>query len=267
MAIRVDTQGRVRVITIDRAEASNALDPDSMDSLAQALASFRDDEDADVAVLTGTGNRVFCAGADLKQTVPPSAPFVGAYLGSRENAVSRGAYIRALTLHELRIGKPMIAAINGHAIGGGLELALECHVRISTPQASFGLPEARWASVPGAGGVSNLLRSLPRAVAMRMLLTGERIGADEALRYGFVTELIASQDLLGRAVDLANQIAANGPLALRAIVAMADKTFDLGLSQSIETEHLLWGLLRDTEDRLEGRTAFAEQRSPRYQGR
>jgi E-phenylitaconyl-CoA hydratase len=267
VTIRIDALDRIHVITIERPETMNALDPKSMRSFAEALVAFRDNPDVDVAVITGAGDRAFCAGADLKQTAPDTTPFVSAYLAPWDTAIDTGAYVRAITLRELRIDKPMLAAINGHAIGGGLEIALECHLRVATPNATFGLPEARWASVPGAGGVSNLLRNLPRAIAMKMLLTGERIDAETALRHGLVSELVEPDQLLPRAIDIAHTVAANGPLALRAIVAMASKTFDMSLTQSIETEHLYWGLLRDTADRVEGRAAFAATRNPNYQGR
>jgi E-phenylitaconyl-CoA hydratase len=166
----------------------------------------------------------------------------------------------------LAIPKPVIAAINGHALGAGLEIALDCDLRIATPNATFGLPEARWASVPAVGGVSHLLRAVPSAVAMKMLLTGDRIDAAEAHRVGLVSDVVPGPELIETALRLGRRIAANGPLAIRAIKSLTLRTFDLPLSQSIAMEQLMWGVLRDTADRTEGRQAFAERRDPRYHG-
>ncbi|MFI6086210.1 enoyl-CoA hydratase/isomerase family protein [Streptomyces sp. NPDC051217] len=266
MSIDVEDTARVRLIRMNRPEVHNALDPDSMQQLAAALIEFRDHPELDVAIITGEGTKAFCAGADLRRTMPDRTPFAAGHLNSWQSAVDSGTYIRAITLRELGINKPLIAAINGHAIGGGLEIALECHLRIASTAATFGLPEARWASVPGAGGVSNLLRCVPPAVAMKMLLTGERIDAATALTYGLISDVTSSDELLDKAMSLAQQVAANGPLALKAITTMAARAADMPLSQSIATEHLMWGLIRDTHDRIEGRTAFAEKRPPTYTG-
>jgi E-phenylitaconyl-CoA hydratase len=220
-----------------------------------------------VAVLTGAGDRAFCAGADLKQTPAPDLPYAAAAFAPYEHGVRDGAYVRAITLSELAIGKPLIAAINGHALGGGLEIALDCDLRIAAPTATFGLPEARWASIPAVGGASQLLRAVPRAVAMRMLLTGERIDAAEAYRIGLVSDIVPAAELVDSGLALARRIAGNGPLAVRALTTLARRTEELPLSQAIAVEQLTWGLLRDTADRAEGRAAFADRRTPTYQGR
>jgi E-phenylitaconyl-CoA hydratase len=265
--IRTEKHDDVLLLTIDRPEAANALDPDSMIALRDRLTGFRDDPTLAVAVLTGAGEKAFCAGADLKQTRAPDLPYAAAALAPYEQGVREGAYVRAITLSELAIGKPLIAAINGHALGGGLEIALDCDLRIAAPTATFGLPEARWASIPAVGGVSHLLRAVPRAVAMKMLLTGDRIDAAEAHRIGLVSDVVPAAELVGRALTLAHRIAANGPLAVRALTALARRTEEMPLSQAIAVEQLTWGLLRDTADRAEGRAAFAARRTPTYQGR
>jgi E-phenylitaconyl-CoA hydratase len=265
--IRTEKHDDVLLLTIDRPAAYNALDPDSMIALRARLTEFRDDPALAVAVLTGAGDKAFCAGADLKQTSAPDLPYAAAAFAPYEQGVRDGAYVRAITLSTLDIGKPVIAAINGHALGGGLELALDCDLRIAGPTATFGLPEARWASIPAVGGVSNLLRAVPRAVAMRMLLTGERIDAAEAHRIGLVSDVVPAAELVGTALALARRIAANGPLAVRALTALARRTEEMPLSQAIAVEQLTWGLLRDTADRAEGRAAFADRRTPTYQGR
>ena len=151
------------------------------------------------------------------------------------DSVEAGHYVRALTLSELDIPKPLIAAVNGHALGGGAEIALDCDIRIASDNATFGLPEARWASVPAVGGVSKILRAVPRAVAMQMLLTGDRIDATEAHRVGLVSEVVPPDRLLDRALEIAGRIAANGPLAVRSIKTLATRTEDLPLSRSIDS--------------------------------
>lgn len=267
MTIETTAQDRVLLITLNRQHAHNALDPESMIALRARLTEFRDDPELDVAVLTGAGDRAFCAGADLKQTSAPDTPFAASHLAPYEHGVRDGGYVRAITLSDLRIPKPLIAAVNGHALGGGLEIALDCDLRIASPAATFGLPEARWASVPAVGGASHLLRALPPAVAMKLLLTGDRIDAAEAHRLGLVSDVVPAEQLVGTALDIARRIVANGPLAVRALTDLAHRTFDLPLSQSIAVEQLMWGLLRDTADRAEGRSAFADRRTPDYHGR
>ncbi|MEV7990453.1 enoyl-CoA hydratase-related protein [Streptomyces sp. NPDC086077] len=267
MAIETERTDRTLIVRINRPEALNALDVDAMRALNEVLRDFRDDPKLAVGVITGAGDRAFCAGADLKKTLPPRTSFAGAYFAPYEQSVEEGLYVRALTLSELNIGKPLIAAVNGHALGGGAEIALECDVRIAGENATFGLPEARVASVPAVGGVTRLLRAIPRAVAMKMILTGDRIDAQEAHRIGLVSDVVPTGDLLPTALDIADRIAANGPLAIKSLKALADRTQDLPLTQSIAVEQLLWGVLRDTDDRVEGRTAFAERRPPEFHGR
>jgi E-phenylitaconyl-CoA hydratase len=267
MAIETERIDRTLVVRINRPEALNALDAESMIALNTVMREFRDDAALFVAVITGAGERAFCTGADLKRTLPSDASFAETYFQPYHDSVHSGLYVRALTLSELHIPKPIIAAVNGHALGGGAEIALDCDIRIAGESATFGLPEARWASVPAVGGVSKILRAVPRAVAMQMLLTGDRIDAAEAHRVGLVSEVLPSARLLDRALEIAARIAANGPLAVRSIKTLATRTEDLPLSRSVELEQLLWGVLRDTHDRVEGRAAFAERRTPEYQGR
>ncbi|PRX50127.1 E-phenylitaconyl-CoA hydratase [Prauserella shujinwangii] len=267
MTIDCEIDDRTLLIRINRPEALNALDVASMRGLNEALRRFRDDPHLLVAVLTGSGDRAFCTGADLKRTTPASGSFASSYFAPHEESIGDGMYVRAITLSELRIPKPLIAAVNGHALGAGLELALDCDLRIASRNATFGLPEARWASVPAVGGVSNLLRSIPRAVAMKMILTGDRIDAREAHRVGLVSDVVPPGELVETALALARRLCANGPLAVMSLKTLAMRTGDLPLSQSIAMEQLLWGVLRDTEDRIEGRAAFTDRRTPHYHGR
>ena len=266
MSVDVERHNGTLLITLNRPENLNALDLDHLDALRAAFCELRDDPDAHVAVLTGTG-RAFCVGTDLKNVPPPSASFAEGYFANRTASIEAGVYGRALALGDLQLHKPVIAAINGFALGGGCELALTADIRVASEDASFGLPEARWASVPGIGGVSYLLRSIPRAVAMRMIFTGDRIDAAEALRCGLVSDVYESDALLDKACEIARKIEANGPLAVRAIKVLSTRSADLSLTQSVELEQLLWGLLRDTDDRMEGRAAFADRREPSYEGK
>jgi E-phenylitaconyl-CoA hydratase len=267
MAIETERAGKTLIVRLNRPKALNALDVEAMRDLNQVLRDFRDDPTLAVGIITGTGDRAFCTGADLKKTLPPQSSFAQAYFAPYEQSLEEGLYVRAITLSELGIGKPLIAAVNGHALGGGCEIALDCDLRIASENATFGLPEARWASVPAVGGVSKLLRAVPRAVAMKMILTGDRISAAEAHRVGLVSDIVPAEELLSTAMKLADRIIANGPLAIKSLKALADRTQDMPLTQSVALEQLLWGVLRDTDDRVEGRTAFAEGRSPEYHGR
>ena len=157
MTIETDRKGRTLVLRMNRPEALNALDVESMIDLNAALRDFRDDPDLLVAVITGAGERAFCTGADLKRTMPSDAGFAETYFLPYDQSVESGLYVRAITISELGITKPLIAAVNGHALGGGAEIALDCDIRIASTTATFGLPEVRWASVPAVGGVSKLL--------------------------------------------------------------------------------------------------------------
>ncbi len=267
MGIDTERVGAVLTIRLNRPDVLNALDPVAMAELRDALVGFRDDDSLAVAIIAGEGERAFSAGADLSQTPASDHPFAAGYYAPLKQGMRNGAYVRALVFDDLHISKPLIAAINGHALGGGLEIALQCDLRIASTTATFGLPEVRWATVPGAGGVSNLLRAVPRAVAMKLILTGDRIDAHEALRVGLVSDVVAPDELMTTALEIADRIAGNGPLAVRSVTSLAHRTQDLPLSQSVAIEQLMWGSLRDTADRAEGRDAFAERRAPNYQGK
>jgi E-phenylitaconyl-CoA hydratase len=161
----------------------------------------------------------------------------------------------------------LIAAVNGHAVGGGLELALACDLRIASENATFGLPEVRLATIPAVGGIQKLMRAVPSAVAAKMLLTGRRISAEEALRYGLVTDVVPLRGLRDHAKALAEEIASNGPLATQAVKMLIHRGMNMPFDEAVALEQLLWLLLRDTADRTEGRRAFVEKRQPQYQGR
>ena len=187
MPIRYSVTNHVATVTLDRPEALNALELDSLRELREKLADARDDDDVRVIILTGAGTKSFCVGADLKNTLPPTTQFSSAFVKSIDRAAAEGIYVRLIDLGSLRIFKPLIAAINGYCLGGGLELALQCDLRIAAEHAVFGLPEATVASIPAVCGIQALLRAVPSALAMKMLLTGQknRRLARRASRTGF----------------------------------------------------------------------------------
>ena len=267
MNVRFDAADGVAVLTIDRPEALNALDTEALRELRAHLVEVRDRTDLRAAVLTGAGTKAFCAGADLKATQTSPAPYPEAVFRPAERAAELGLYIRLMDLTDLQLWKPVVAAVNGHCLGAGLEIALQCDLRIASPQASFGLPEARVGSIPAVSGLHRLLKAVPSAHAMQMALTGDRIPAERARGIGLVTEVVPGADLLDRALSLARSIAANAPLAVQAIKKLSRQTQHLAEADAQQLTELYWGVLRDTQDRVEGRQAFAEKRAPVYAGR
>jgi E-phenylitaconyl-CoA hydratase len=236
----------------------NALDPESRVQLAACWQRVADDNDIRVAILTGTGPKAFCTGADLKKTMPPKESFAQLTFGTEEAASEEAA---------IATDKPSICAINGYALGGGLELALACDIRIAAENARFGQPEVKVGSIPGAGGTQRLPRTIGASDAMLMLLTGDMIDSAEALRIGLVSRVVPAEALLDEAFRIATRIAANAPLSVRAVKRLVLQGAHLPLKDAIRLERMTWGVLRDTEDRIEGRLAFQQKRPPVYRGR
>ncbi len=257
--IEVERRDRVTVITINRPEVMNALHPETSEELDAAFNDFQDDPDQWVAVLTGAGDKAFSAGNDLKW----QAEHGSAAIGDRISKL-RGGFGG---LHKrLDCFKPIIAAVNGFALGGGFEMVLACDIVIASTKASFGLPEPRVGLMAGAGGVHRLPRQIGYRHAMGMLLTGRRIDADEALRLGVVNEVVAPDQLLNTAMAWADQILECAPLSVRASKEAAVLGLEKGLGEAIETPFPLTKAMRESADFVEGPRAFAEKRKPNWAG-
>lgn len=255
--ILYEKQGRKAIITFNRPEALNAVSQQMNSELTAAFSHFKEDTDLWVAILTGTGERAFSVGADLKQTAERI----------RSGTTPRLPYksVGFITRHA-NLFKPIIAAVNGYALGAGLEMALASDIRIAAERAEFGLPEVRWSLIAAAGGCTRLPRHVPRAVAMKMLLTGQRINAGQALQWGLVTEVVPPAKLLPRAHEIADRIVSNSPLAVQACKEIALRSEDIPLDQGLTLENTFLLNLVPTEDHSEGPRAFAEKRMPFFKG-
>ena len=249
--ILYEARGHVRVMTLNRPAKMNALTMEGSAEQSRLLQVFAADDEAWALVITGT-ERAFSTGLDL---------------ATADKAVGRRERPPGLTGHNpLPLNKPVIAAINGYALGGGLELALACDIRIAADDARLGLPEVKRALIPGTGGCQRLPRMVPLGYALLLLLTGDWIDAQEALRIGLVERVVPRAELLDAALSLADKICQNGPLAVRTIKEAVYRGLDLPLAAALVQDNLLAWRNRQTADALEGIEAFREKRPPRYRG-
>ena len=263
MSIRFEREGAVAILTIDRPKLHNALDFATSDALVDAWKRFRDDDELRAAILTGAGERAFCAGADLRGVGDFYRSLSSAQrLRRSEQEPGLGGITR-----NLAIDKPVLAAVNGYCLAGGLELALACDLRIASENASFGLPEVTRGIIPGAGGTQRLPRLIGPERALDLILTGRRIDAREAERIGLVSRVVPPGELRDASLAVANAIAENGPLAVRAAKAAVWRGLDLPLEEGLRLEQLLAEPVRQSEDAQEGPRAFLEKRKPEFKGR
>jgi enoyl-CoA hydratase len=245
----------IALVTIDRPEALNALDAAVLAGLADAFTRLDGDPTCHVIVLTGSGTRAFAAGADIKAMAGASPTTIGPIGGFEHWATLAG------------VGVPIVAAVRGFALGGGCELALLCDVVIAGDDATFGQPEIKLGVIPGAGGTQRLTRSIGKARAMELILTGRSIDAREAERLGLVSRVVPAEETLDRALELAGRIAALPPIAVRAAKAAVNAAQELPLSEGLARERQAFFGLFSTADQKEGMAAFVEKRSPRWTGR
>ena len=250
-----EKKGPVAVLTINREGALNAIAGQTSREMQRAWEDFRDDDDLRVAILTGVGEKSFSTGMDLVATARGENQFAG-------KPAPFGGFTKRMPIF-----KPIIAAINGYCLAGGMELALTCDIRICTPDARFGLPEVRWAIMPGAGGTQRMPRAIPLAWANYLILTADQMDADTAFRVGLVSHVVPREELMDRAMAIANMICERGPLAVRAAKETIIRGMDMPLEHGLAYEDLVLGRLLATDDAKEGPKAFAEKRKPEYKGR
>jgi E-phenylitaconyl-CoA hydratase len=259
--LQFEVEDGVALLRLNRPEAMNALNAELSAAIAEALSTIRRDEAIRIGVITGTG-RAFSAGVDLKERAATGGGGPGGTTPAEFFATDTP---EAYATFDVR--KPMLAAINGYCLAGGLELALTCDLRIAAESARFGLPEIARGFFPGGGGPQRLSRQIPQAVAMEMLLTGDQIDAQTALRYGLVSRVVPDDQLMDTAMQLARRIASHAPLAVRALREVARASQDMTLPQAMRFGGSLRWIIGQTADALEGPRAFAEKREARYEGR
>jgi E-phenylitaconyl-CoA hydratase len=252
---QVSDEGIAR-ITINRPERLNAMDAAHYKDLSAAWRTVRDDPAIRVAIVTGAGDRSFTTGADIKSflTAPPDLSDM--WLTQRDQLLNRG----------LEVWKPVIAAVNGYCLGGGMTLLLATDIRVASTNATFSLAEVKRGVIPGNGGTQRVLDQLPYAIAMELLLTGEGVDAVVAERWGLINKVVAPDHLLEAAYSYARQIAANAPLAVQAAKELAVRSRDTDLTTGLRIEAVMNRMLMQTQDAKEGPAAFSEKRKPDFKG-
>lgn len=257
MAVEVQRSAQVALVTVSRPEALNALDEETLSELDEVIGALGADREVGAVVITGGGEKAFVAGADVAR-----------FRTMDHQAARRFARLGQAVFDRLEaLPKPVIAAVNGYALGGGCELALACDLRLASERARFGLPEINLGLIPGWGGTQRLPRLIGPAKAKQMILTGEMVEAAEALRLGLVDAVFPAERLLSEAMSLAGKLAGKARVALGLAKAAIDHGLRAGLGAGLAYEAELFSLVFATQDREEGVAAFLEKRPPRFQGR
>ncbi len=255
--LKVETRDGVAIVTINRPDKLNALNDRTVEELDAAFAAIGSDPQVRGAILTGAGEKAFVAGADIAELATQSP------VDGKERSI-RGQ--KVLDRIE-NLGKPVIAAVNGFALGGGCELALACHVRVASENARLGTPEVKLGIMCGYAGTQRLPRLVGKGRALEMLLTGEMVAAPDALRIGLVNRVVPKESLLAEAETLLRQMLANGPVSLRFTLEAVNAGLEMPLDEAQYLEATLFGLICTTEDMKEGTKAFLEKRPAKFQGK
>ena len=252
-----EKKNAVAYVTVNRPKVLNALNMATMEELRSVFHSIKADDSIRVVILTGSGEKAFIAGADINEL-------------ARHNAVDGKAYTHrgqsVLNLIE-NLGKPVIACINGFALGGGCEIAMACTMRLAGDNAKLGQPEVKLGIIPGYGGTQRLSRLVGKGIAQQLVLTGEMITAAEALRIGLVNEVVPQAELIARAEAIAQKIVANAPLAVQYAMEAVNRGMEMTLQEGLYLEATLFGVCCATEDKTEGTKAFLEKRAAQFKGR
>ncbi len=251
-----EKKGAIAYVTLNRPKVLNALNQRTWQDLRAAFEDARDDADVRGVILTGAGDKAFIAGADISELAQVTAV-------QAERSSTYGQEV--LNLVE-NLGKPVVAAINGFALGGGCETAMACTIRLATESARFGQPEVKLGVPPGGGGTQRLPRLVGKGRALQLILSGEMISAQEAYRIGLVNEVVPAADLIPRAEAILKQIFANAPLAVRYSLEAVNKGLETSQTEGLALEASFFGLCAGTEDKQEGTQAFLQKRAPQFQG-
>jgi enoyl-CoA hydratase len=256
-SLKLSTRDGVALLTVNRPQKLNAMNYETMAELERVFSHLEADASVRAVIVNGEGEKAFIAGADIQELARETAT-----TGHR-TALRGQAIFRSIET----LGKPVIAAIHGFCLGGGLELALSCHVRVAAEGAKLGLPEVTLGAIPGYGGTQRLPRLIGRGLAAEMILTGDPIDAADALRIGLVNRVVPRESLLETADGIARRMVRNAPLALRHALLAIDQGLEVDLEKGLLLEATLFGILCGTEDLREGMTAFLEKRKAAFQGK
>jgi enoyl-CoA hydratase len=252
-----ETKGAIAYVTVNRPKVLNALNTPTWSDLRRAFEQVRDGAAIRGAILTGAGNKAFIAGADISELAK-----VTAFEAEQSSRFGQ----EVLDLIE-NLGKPVIAAVNGFALGGGCETAMACTLRLAVETAKFGQPEVALGLIPGGGGTQRLPRLVGKGRALQLILSGDMISAEEAYRIGLVNEIVPAADLIARAEAILTKIASNAPIAIKFALEAANKGMDTSQGEGLLLEASYFGLCAATDDKREGTSAFLEKRAPQFHGR